>query len=384
MSAYEQTYSKRNSNYKRVAIVTPGGIGSPKSGLYIPVLTSLVSKLSNNFDITVYSLIRLTDDHKDFVCGNAKIIHLDATLQDSFLKKVFLLLKAFFKNRNEIDVIHGLWATPTGLAAVIVSKLFNIPSAVSLLGGETANLPQISYGQMRTPLLKMLTTWTIENATTTIVLSAFQYKQLQENNISLSNINIIPLGVDTSLFDTSVKESIHEPFHFLHVGSFVPVKDHVTLLRTFKIISEHVQCELKLIGMGYLEDHIKTLIRELHLEHCVTIVGYVEYSDMKQYFQWAHILLHTSLHEAQAMVVLEAAVSHVVICGTNIGPIMDFSPDRAISVNTQDYQTLASEVVQLLKHPERYTSLQQNAHEWAMTHTIDWTVNQVGELYNNF
>ncbi len=382
LSAYQHTYTKRNSPKKRVAIFVPGGIGSPQSGLHIPVLTSLVSKLSESFDITVYSLIRLSDQEIDYACGNAKIIHLNLKLGDSFLKKVVLLLRTFLKNVDEFDLIHGLWATPTGLAAVIASKLFGIPSVISLLGGETANLPQINYGQMRTPLLRTITKWTIQNATTTIVLSSFQLEQLRQNNIPLNNVQVIPLGVETTLFETTPKELPQEPYHFLHVGSFVPVKDHETLLRTFKIVSDNVQSELKLVGMGYLEPKVKILIQELNLENLVTIVGYVDYSEIKQYYQWADVLLHTSLHEAQAMVVLEAAVSNVVICGTKIGPIMDFSPNKAISVEVQDYKSLATRVLQLLKDPERFKMLQHNAHDWAMHHNIDWTVEQIGELYH--
>ena len=44
------------------------------------------------------------------------------------------------------DVIHGLWANLTGLAAAMAARRHRVPSVVSVCGGEFVAIPDIGYG----------------------------------------------------------------------------------------------------------------------------------------------------------------------------------------------------------------------------------------------
>jgi glycosyltransferase involved in cell wall biosynthesis len=197
-------------------------------------------------------------------------------------------------------------------------------------------------------------------------------------------VHVIPLGVDTKQFNNTNKRTPEPPYRFLHAGTLNKVKDHPTLLQAFNLISKKVDCELHLIGADYLHGEIQQLIHHLDLENKVSYLGVVPYNEMKNHYEWADILLHTSLHEAQGMVVVEAAACNVVVCGTNVGLLSDFSGSKSISVPVGDYQLLANEVLTLLSDKNRMNIIRQSAYSWAVEHDKDWTVNQMKALYDKF
>ncbi len=383
MNAYQTTYEKRNSEKKNVAIFVPGGIDSPQSGLQVPALVQLLSGLSLHYEMTIFSLIRVSDNNIK-KCGNADIVFLNAQPKDSFFKKLYLLLKAFIKHHQRFDLLHGLWGTPTGLAAVIIGKFFNVPSIVSFLGGETANLPEISYGNMRSSLLRPMMFWLGKNADAVMLLTNYQHQQIKQLKMEPKEVHIIPLGVDTKQFAVKEKREPVPPFHFLHVGTLNKVKDHETLLRAFKHISEKVECELKLIGADYLNGSVQQMIHLFGLYEKVTYCGVVEYEKMIDYYRWADILLHTSRHEAQGMIIVEASACKVVVCGTKVGLLSDFLHDKAVTVNVGDYPELADAVLSLLDDTERMKKLRTSAYDWVIEHDISWSVMHMKTLYHKF
>ncbi|TAK56389.1 MAG: glycosyltransferase [Bacteroidetes bacterium] len=381
INAYEATYKKRNSGKKKVAVVVPGGIDSPESGLQIPNLVQLLSKLSLSFDMTIYSMIRISDSNEEYRCGEARVIFLGSHHHHSFLSKFITLLKAFLKDGKRFDLIHGFWALPSGLIALLVSKLFKIPSVVSLLGGETASVPEIQYGNMVHPFLRNLTLSVCNHADAIIVLTSFQQKQLQNIGVNRHNVVVIPFGIEPSLFPHDDKVLPGGEVHFLHVGSIIPVKNHEMLIRAFKLIFEKLPCKLRLVGVDYRNGEIQKLTENLNLQENITFCGYTPYEKMYEHYQWADILLHPSYHEAQGLVVVEAAASQVLVCGTQVGLIADFTPDKALSVSAGDYYSLANTVLDLLNSPELMTSVRKNALRWSQTHTINWSVEQVQNIY---
>jgi glycosyltransferase involved in cell wall biosynthesis len=98
-------------------------------------------------------------------------------------------------------------------------------------------------------------------------------------------------------------------------------------------------------------------------------------------YEWADILLHTSLHEAQGVVVAEAAAAGVVICGTKVGLLSDLSPHAAVTVATGDFSGLAAEVLNLLHDRQHQTTLRKSAHDWANSHNSKWTAQEYSAIY---
>jgi glycosyltransferase involved in cell wall biosynthesis len=105
------------------------------------------------------------------------------------------------------------------------------------------------------------------------------------------------------------------------------------------------------------------------------------YTQLPEVYKNADLLLHTSLSEGQCEVVTEAMSAGVVVCGTRVGLMYDL-PEACIGVRVGDYQSLAKEVLALLKDEIRMRELKRCALAWSLDHSLTWTVRQMSDIYH--
>jgi glycosyltransferase involved in cell wall biosynthesis len=359
---------------QHIAFIIPGGIGTGHNNIGVPVLERIVKLLSKNFHITVFSLFKINVNYEQ---NGFELISITGT---NSIIKILKFIPVFIRlhRRRKFRIIHGFWALPSGFIAVLIGKIFQIKSVVSILGGDAIALPEINYGQLQKYSSRKFILWTLNNADEVISLTQYLVDNLKSFGIN-RNFKIIPWGIDTSIF-TFKDKKLGTPIQFLHIGNLNAVKDQTTLLKAFQIISNNVECALTIIGEGRLELEMKILARELGLASKVTFLGLLPYEELPKYYWRADILLHTSLSEGQSEVVTEAMSSGVIVCGTNVGLLYD-QPDCCIAVPLKDFKMLASEVIQLLKDSSKMNFLKQNAYTWSSKHSIQWTVDMMSKLY---
>lgn len=357
-----------------LAIIIPGGVGTGKDNIGVPVLRGLVKLMSGHYDLTVF---QLTKANEGFVPEGFNLI---TAYHSNPLTRILLFPFLFRKHHRQkkFVAVHGFWAMPAGMLAVVVGKLFGVRSIVSLLGGDAAGLPQINYGRLHRPLLRKLTFWTLRNATHANALTHYLVNNLKSYGFH-HPVDVIPWGVDRDLFDYHPKAH-SKTITFLHIANLHPVKDQQTLLKAFEIISRSIESRLIIIGRGI--DYIKVmkLIDELDLKHLVEIHEFVPYEELSSFYHNADVLLHTSLSEGQSEVVTEAMSSGLLVCGTKVGLIHDL-PECCVGVNVGDYRALAEETIAIINNPEKLNDIRMKAHAWTLTHDIVWTSNALMDLY---
>jgi glycosyltransferase involved in cell wall biosynthesis len=365
-----------SQNKISIAIIIPGGIGTGKGNLGVPVLERLVKLLSKDFKITVFSLFRINKDYRPDGFELVDVSHRNSLVQ---FAKLLLKVTQHHKKKS-FQVVHGFWALPSGMFAVMLAGLLKAKSIVSILGGDAIALPQINYGQLQRPLSRMLILWTLERADEVVVLTKYLLNNLRKAGLRRDRIQIIPWGIDTDLFTLHTKP-MSSPIHFLHIANLHPVKDQETLLRTFKLISDEVPAQLTIIGEGVLEAEVKALAASLNLQN-VTFINPLPYDQLPEYYGRADILLHTSLSEGQSEVVTEAMSSGVVVCGTRVGLMYD-EPRCCVAVDVKDHEALAAKTLAIIRDEERFSQIQKHAYEWATKHSILWTVEKLRACYVN-
>ncbi len=98
--------------------------------------------------------------------------------------------------------------------------------------------------------------------------------------------------------------------------------------------------------------------------------------------QDADMLIVSSLHEADPIVALEAAVSGTPVVGTAVGHLSDWAPDAAIVVPPGETEALAAAVAALLDDERRRLEVAAAAQEIALREDADWSARQVLALYD--
>ena len=363
------------SSLKRIAIIIPGGLGTGRDNMGVPVLEQIVNLLSLQFDVAVFQLYKVNEDY------DPKGFQLFGFKSGNKFLQYFRFLMSFYRvhKRKKFEVVHGFWVWPCGFLAVFLGKIFKIKSITSVLGGDGATVPEINYGHLRNKFTKSMILWTLNNSNEANALTEFLAKNLYRAGLK-RKLTIIAWGVNQNLFQF-VTKPIQNPIQFLHIANLSAVKDQETLLRSFEKIQRVVPSQLTIIGEGTDEGKVKALISELDLHKSVSLQGQLPYNQLPSMYQRCDILLHTSLSEGQSEVVTEAMSCGLLVCGTHVGAMADLSDQCCLTVPLRDFQGLAVKVTELLNSPSLQNNLRKNAHEWASTHSLTWTVDQYKMLY---
>jgi glycosyltransferase involved in cell wall biosynthesis len=353
----------------------PGGVGGGHYSQGIPVIARLVEDISRDYTVTIYSLY---PPNPDFKCIGFKMFSIHKAIQVQWLRWMLLYLLFFIHNANKkYKVVYSFWGFPSGFIAVSISKLIRIPSIIHLQGGDTVYLPSIKYGSMK-GLNRKLILWTYRNCSVLIALSDFQKNKLIEVGFD-RDIIVIPFGVDVNLFKPKPWKKLLNPIHFLHVGNLVPVKDQLTLINTFDLIAKEREAKLRIIGGDYLDGQIQKHCFDLGLEQKVEFLPMQPYEEMPVHYNWADVLLITSMYEGQCLAINEAAANGVMIAGTRTGILSDWGDSCGVIVEIGDAERLAKEVISRLRYPETIRELTINSITTSLSKDRVWTAKEVCE-----
>ena len=146
-----------------------------------------------------------------------------------------------------------------------------------------------------------------------------------------NRVECLPIGVDLNIPKTynSLREigiSGDGPF-ILHVGGFMPEKNHKGLIRIFSnLIQEIPNAKLLLIGEGKLKAEIEELVTHLKLSQNVIFLG--RRSDVQQIMSCCQVLVLPSLIEGLPGVILESFVNKLPVVAYNVGGIKEVVVDQ--------------------------------------------------------
>lgn len=359
---------------KSLAIIGVGMVGSGVLQQGIPAMSNTLEILSRSIDVTIYSFIHITKSATPSrIRVRSAISFLPQRLNDYWLWLRFVLDHLI---RN-YDCIHAQSPFPAGQLAVRLNALFKTRIVTTIHAGEIALMPDQNFGDLRRADLKTVAAIVCTRSHHLIFMSAFQAQDLKRNLGIERDFVVLPRGVEV---ESLVEKKITTPVKLLHVGYYHPIKNQVMLLDTLKILSKKIRCELKIIGSNY-GDEFKAMISQYGLSELVTLVGALPYREMKEHYEEAHMLLHTSWFEGLPMVAIEAMAYGAVVCGTHVGIMADLSEESCLTVPPGDAEALANVVISLTENPAKYEKLRLRGHDWAKSHDLIWHVRQLNNLY---
>jgi glycosyltransferase involved in cell wall biosynthesis len=225
-----------------------------------------------------------------------------------------------------------VWATESGWLATQAARALGVPSLVHIAGGELVYLPSIRYGYLRKGLDGVLLNHTIAQADRLTVPSR-QLLSILGTEFPGGEQKAVrwPLGVDTQRFAPSSGEHAHPGFTFVSVGSFIPVKNQVWLVRALADLRRRrpdIQARLLLVGDGALSPHLTRLTSQLKLRGYVTFTGDVRHDRLPDIYQSASAFVLGSWHEAQCMAALEAMSCGLPWIAPPVGALADIGADQ--------------------------------------------------------
>lgn len=365
---------------KKVAIWMHGGIGTGHFNQGVPVLEKLLNGLSANFELVIYSLSPVNDGYR----SEQFLIRTPPQSVTTNWIRWTCLIGYFSKDHfsRRFNVILSFWGYPAGVIAVTLGRLFWRPSIVYLLGSDAASVPSVDYGILHHRRMRRRAFWAYSRATRLLGISEYQQRQLERFGFR-RDLLVIPWGADSSQFSYRDYER-SAPLKILHVGHLVPIKDQVTLLKAFITIRRSCPAKLRIVGTDLLHGALQKLCRDSGFEEDVQFVDIQPYHQMPAHFEWADLMMHTSLSEGQCMALTEAAATGVLMAGTRVGILHDLGDSSVIAVEAGDHEGLAGQILSLMSDRAAWNQKVANAHRWAVKHDLKWTIAELTKVLNQF
>jgi len=252
------------------------------------------------------------------------------------------LVISFLGRSNYINILSG------GIHKKYISERVN-PSQMHASG---------SIGLIN----KILTRWLYPKANLIFTNSLGTRNSLnQEFNIPLDKIRVIYNPIDLEKIERMCLDSIEPEYQeifktpvIINVGRFNNQKDHISLIKSFKIVSEQIGgAKLLLLGEGVLEKKIRKLARNLGIEDRIIFAGWQK--NPFKFMKNSNVFVLSSLWEGLPNTLIEALACGVPAVSTDCpsGPdeIID-SEENGVLVPVGDYKAMADAIVKILKNQE--------------------------------
>lgn len=165
-------------------------------------------------------------------------------------------------------------------------------------------------------------------------------------------IIVIPNGVDVDRFKALKPLSAHKLYHPVigSVGNLNPIKGFEYLIAAMPHIKKKFPLiSLEIIGSGQEKWKLADKIKELKLEHNVTLLGTKK--DARKYAKHWRAFVIPSVSEPFGIVALEAMASGIPIVASKTGGLKDIITDKknGLLVPPRNSEVLAKAILQILE-----------------------------------
>ena len=195
-------------------------------------------------------------------------------------------------NIRRISIHHGYMAAWIGMVA---ARLLEIPYNLTLHGSDLLLRPTFLDTKLQHSALCL----TVSDFNRRYLLEHFT--QIRPERVLVRRMGVQVPAAPPALSSTGFR------FNLLAVGRLHPVKDHAFLIRAcgaLKASGTNLFC--RIAGDGPERGSLDRLIRCLHLEQDVQLLGHVNHEQLTELYRKADLVVLTSLSEGIPLTLMEA------------------------------------------------------------------------------
>ncbi len=215
----------------------------------------------------------------------------------------------------------------------------------------------------------------IHNADATIAITNSIYKHFHcekcKKSISQPDATVDAKGGGIALNPTAKQ--------ILFCGFICKAKRPDVAIRIFSVFHRtHPDYKMLLVGRTSSKDFMNELdglIRSLHLEKAVTIVGYSE--NVSQYYQESRALIVSSRNEGMGRVTIEAMYNGCIVLGYNSAGTAELIEDGVTGFLFDDEQSAADKLSMICDRYDDMQTLRQKAYSYCVD---NFSIDHYGEV----
>lgn len=179
---------------------------------------------------------------------------------------------------------------------------------------------------------------------------------------------VIQTGIPAVYFNAPVRQQSKQ----LVIGMqsrLVPIKDHDTLIRAFRLIlAEFPGAELRIAGDGVEKQRLVNLVKELDLAGRVCFEGMLSKKELITWLGQLTIYVHATFGETSSIALMEALAQGLPVVASDVSGIHDFlNEETAVLVPPKNVAKLSSAISELWGNEKKRRALSENAYNFAVT-----------------
>ncbi|SHH38625.1 glycosyltransferase [Winogradskyella jejuensis] len=195
---------------------------------------------------------------------------------------------------------------------------------------------------------------------TITVNTNFTKSKVEKLGFDTFQINILPVGLDTNIFNPEKKDSKFDNINILFVGRLIELKGPILAIKIVeKILEARDNVILNIIGDGPMFSECESYIEINNLTDRIHLLGSKSQSDIKYHMKNSDIFLFPGIvdgqgnSEAQGLVIQEAQAMQLPVVTSNVGGISDGLIDKKTGfiVEESNVDTFVSKIVWLMDNP---------------------------------
>ena len=308
--------------------------------------------------------------------------------------KVFKLIRDFHP-----EVIHNQTDSTIGQFAKIVANKLAVPIVYTYHTSYEDYTYYATHGYFDRLAKRVMRVYTknVADSTTGFITPSYKTKEYLRYAGSDIYINIIPTGIDFTLFgDDKIDKEKQIAFKkehqinentkvFLLLGRVAKEKSMDISIKSFALYHQrHPEMDVKLIivGGGPQLEELKELVKTLNIENLVTFIGPVLAKEVPFYYHLADIYTSASLTETQGLTFMEAMASKTLVLARFDTNLADTIIDNETGFFFHDEEDFVLKVERIFAmNKEELDHIKEAAINICDTYSLEKFYSRIMEVY---
>lgn len=332
---------------KKLILFMPSIDGGGVEKNLIIIANYLAKKINNIFLITYENSFNKYFDKKIKICNVTKKEIKPISKYIKYFTCLYLLLKMSFKYKKIV-----VFSFQANIYCSILAFFLNF----KLITRSNSSPTGWAHGFIK----KKIFTFFLKFADY-IIVNSYEFKKELYKKFNLDSVVIYnPLNTEEIIKKSQIETNLKflkdkKTLKIINVARFTEQKDHITLLKSFKIVSKKIKSRLLIIGYGPELKNINYFIKANKLSNLVKVLNFQK--NPYKYIVKSDIFILSSKYEGLPNVLLEAQCLKKFIISSNCptGPKEILKNGKyGFLFKVGDYDELAKKIILYSNNRKQY------------------------------
>ncbi len=280
--------------------------------------------------------------------------------------------------QRRYSAIFSIFAIPSGLIALGISKALGVPSIVFVDAADTPGVE--SAMKKHVGKLAAVFKFVVNNSSGVTILEGLE--DLAMPYLNHDRVVSIPNG--TTLPALLAKPNQNGPnLELLSIGRLVLRKGFQHIIEALGIVKRtRSDFRLRIVGYGRAEDEIRKVLEQHDVADNVSFLGRVEYKDIAPYYQSSDAYLFYGAREGSSLAMIEAAAYGLPLIASDHAGNRTYieQGESGFLVEHKNPQALADAVLSMLERRSELAAMGYKSRQIAERYS--WA--KIAERYDAF